>query len=450
MKTVRSIIILLIFGAIFLNGWTPAQGDVVSCEYDPSVNNLLGASDLNTWLYWVEVLSGEQPAQLDGFPITIRTRNTRYMFDGSPDARGYDYVLQQVKNWYPDRTIIEHPFGYVELIAKNIIVTIPGTTTPDEFVLLVAHLDDTAWNSIGIRIAPGANDNAIGAATLLEAARLFRQMRFERSVRLIWFTGEEAGTVGSRAYVNEYGDLDYHGVINLDMFGWDGDGDRCFEIHVGPKAASHDIGRCFVESIQSYPHDLTFDYLITNTTDRSDHIHFWLNDIGAIGVFENFSEYSTENGCVGEDMNPYYHTKEDTIALNLTPEFGYDIARAAMETTASLAGPIAGDPNQTAPILGIKDMKPDQIFMEWTLVPQAESYRVFRSSFGCEDWGVKVAEILETGWTDKNLRPDWPYQYRVEAVLGDGVTVSPPSNCVAVGPNPPPTYHTYYFPTILR
>jgi leucyl aminopeptidase len=370
------------------------------------------------------------------------------MFDGSADARAYDYVLQQVKNWFPDTALIEQSFDYVELNAQNIIVTIPGQTQPDEYVLLVAHLDDTSWNSV--RIAPGANDNAIGAATLLEAARLFRRMQFERAVRMIWFTGEEAGTLGSRAYVHEYGDLDYNGVINLDMFGWDGDGDRCFEIHVGALAASDEIGGCLAENIETYSHDLIYDYLISDATGRSDHINFWLNDIGAVAITENATEYGTENGCLGEDMNPYYHTREDTIALNLTPGYAYDIARAAMEATASMAGPVTGFAPLPTPELSIDEMQPGQVSMSWMVVPQAESYRVFRSSFGCQDWGVKVAETSDTFWVDETVRADWPYQYRIEAVLGDGITVSSASNCVAVGPEPPPRYHYYYFPTVSR
>ena len=443
-------IILAMMVAIFLIERVPARGEAVSCSYNPSLDTLFGQSDLGSWLHWVEVLSGEQPAELDGFPYSIRTRNTRFLFDGSPDARGYDYVLLQVKNWYPDQAIIEQPFGYVELTAKNIIVTIPGSVKPDEYVLLVAHLDDTSWNSNGIRIAPGANDNAIGAATLLEAARLFRQMQFERSLRLIWFTGEEAGTIGSRAYVGEYGGLDYRGVINLDMFGWDGDGDRCFEIHVGAMVESDEIGSCMAESIASYPHNLKYDYLITNATGRSDHINFWLNDIGAIAVSENFSEYGTENGCVGADMNPYYHMMGDTIELNLKADFAYDIARAALETSAALAVPVNPIPNQTAPSLNITEVLPDQVTLAWTSVPQAETYRVFRSSFGCQHWGVKVAEVADVTWVDQGLRVDWPYQYRVEAVYGDGIRVSQPSNCVSVGPEPPPVFRTFYFPMIYH
>jgi leucyl aminopeptidase len=448
MKKTSIPLLFTVFLAIFVSGHVPVRGKSVSCGYHPLVADSLSSSDIHSWLYWVETLSGERPIEMDGFPYSIRTRNTRYMFDGSPDARAYDYVLQQVKNWFPESAIIEQPYGYVELTAKNIIVTIPGSTKPDEYVLLVAHLDDTAWNSL--RIAPGANDNAIGAATLLEVARLFRQLNFERSVRLIWFTGEEAGTIGSRMYVGDYGDLDYRGVLNLDMFGWDGDRDRCFEIHVGSLPESDAIGRCLVESIQSYNHDLSYDYLITHATGNSDHVQFWLQDIGAIAITENASEFGTENGCIGVDMNPNYHTRDDTIQLNLTPEFAYDIARAAMETIASLAVSIALDPSPDMPNLTILETTPEWVSLNWTIVPQAQYYRVFRASFGCQDWGVKIAETTFPGWIDETVRSDWPYQYRVEAVLPDGITVSPPSNCVTVGPVALPNYHFSFFPIISR
>ena len=236
----------------------------------------------------------------------------------------------------------------------------------------------------------------------------------------------------------------------MDMFGWDGDGDRCFEIHVGTIIESDEIGSCMAETITSYTHDLKYDYLKTNATGRSDHINFWLKDIGAIAVSENFSDASSENGCLGADMNPHYHMVEDTIELNLKPDYAYDIARAALETTASLAVPIHPNSNPTAPTLSILDLKPDQVSLAWTSVPQADTYRVFRSSFGCQHWGVMVAETNFSSWTDEEIRTEWPYQYRVEAVFEDGIRVSQPSNCLSIGPEPPPIYHSFYFPMVSR
>ncbi len=39
------------------------------------------------------------------------------------------------------------------------------------------------------------------------------------------------------------------GVINLDMFGYDNDNDRCFELHVGTLADSNMVGTCLLTSL---------------------------------------------------------------------------------------------------------------------------------------------------------------------------------------------------------
>ena len=39
---------------------------------------------------------------------------------------------------------------------------------------------------------------------MLEAARLMRRYRFERTIKIIFFTGEEQGLLGSQAYVEQH------------------------------------------------------------------------------------------------------------------------------------------------------------------------------------------------------------------------------------------------------
>src|SRR5712691_11191573 len=52
---------------------------------------------------------------------------------------------------------------------RNVIAEVPGTNRADELLLLGAHYDTAAGT-------PGADDNAIGVATLLELARLLREI----------------------------------------------------------------------------------------------------------------------------------------------------------------------------------------------------------------------------------------------------------------------------------
>lgn len=81
---------------------------------------------------------------------------------------------------------------------ENIVVKIPGTLPvdkdhPEQIVLVGAHFD-------AVPNSPGADDDGSGTAALLEVARVLKGREFARSVRLVWFNGEEVGLVGSKKY----------------------------------------------------------------------------------------------------------------------------------------------------------------------------------------------------------------------------------------------------------
>lgn len=69
----------------------------------------------------------------------------------------------------------------------------------DEAVLVTAHMDS-------VTLAPGANDNASGCAAMLEIARSMKGLDIDKEVRFIAFGSEEAGLLGSQAYVNSLSD----------------------------------------------------------------------------------------------------------------------------------------------------------------------------------------------------------------------------------------------------
>lgn len=86
----------------------------------------------------------------------------------------------------------------------NVLGRTPGRTRPDEVVMFGAH-----WDAYGVgkpdaegrTVRPGANDDALGAAGLLELARAFgRGPRPERSLVFAFWTGEERGLLGSETY----------------------------------------------------------------------------------------------------------------------------------------------------------------------------------------------------------------------------------------------------------
>ena len=99
---------------------------------------------------------------------------------------------------------------------KMPLVTIPGTSGDDDFVLLHGHYD--SWDV-------GVGDNATGDATLLEIARVLwaHRSRLRRSVRIAWWPGHSTGRyAGSTWYADHYAaELDEHCVaqINCDSPG---------------------------------------------------------------------------------------------------------------------------------------------------------------------------------------------------------------------------------------
>lgn len=83
--------------------------------------------------------------------------------------------------------------------AYNFIAEIPGTDKKDEVIMLGGHLD--SWHA-----ATGATDNAIGVATMMEAARILKAIGVtpRRTIRVALWSGEEQGLLGSLAYVKEH------------------------------------------------------------------------------------------------------------------------------------------------------------------------------------------------------------------------------------------------------
>lgn len=81
----------------------------------------------------------------------------------------------------------------------NLLADLGPEPLPREMLILGAHLD-SYWN------APGAGDNLTGVVTMLEVARVLAPFRrhFRRVLRLVAYTAEEIGCLGSRAYVDAH------------------------------------------------------------------------------------------------------------------------------------------------------------------------------------------------------------------------------------------------------
>ncbi|MGO1304157.1 MAG: M28 family metallopeptidase, partial [Sphingomonas parapaucimobilis] len=96
------------------------------------------------------------------------------------------------------------PVTTVRAESRNVLARLPGKTHPDEVVMFGAHWDaygKGAPDSQGRVIRPGANDDALGVAGVLELARAFKAAPpTDRSLVFALWTGEERGLLGSETY----------------------------------------------------------------------------------------------------------------------------------------------------------------------------------------------------------------------------------------------------------
>jgi bacterial leucyl aminopeptidase len=106
----------------------------------------------------------------------------------------------------------------------SVIMTLRGDQAADEVVVIGGHLDTI--NRTGSSVAPGADDDASGVATLTEVARLIisQNIRLRRTITFMAYAAEEAGLRGSAAIANDFRarNVPVVGVMQLDMTNFDG------------------------------------------------------------------------------------------------------------------------------------------------------------------------------------------------------------------------------------
>jgi hypothetical protein len=107
--------------------------------------------------------------------------------------------------------------------AENIIAMLPGTVQPDSYVYIGAHYDHLGISPNG-QVFNGADDDATGVAAVLEAARVLSSagMRPQETVVFVAFTGEEIGTLGSKALchcLTSFGLTGRSMLLNMEVLG---------------------------------------------------------------------------------------------------------------------------------------------------------------------------------------------------------------------------------------
>ncbi len=116
--------------------------------------------------------------------------------------------------------------GPQDLTLKNVIAVIPGTdpNLKNSPVVVSAHYDHLGlgWPDVHAgdegKIHHGADDNASGISIMLELAKNLSRLKPKRPIIFAAFTGEEAGLIGSRYFVDHFKGT-FFADVNLDTDG---------------------------------------------------------------------------------------------------------------------------------------------------------------------------------------------------------------------------------------
>lgn len=289
----------------------------------PQVRDVISQVYLSRMLSYVDELSGEQPAVVNGVPYTI---STRYTYAVVPLGQAVDYMVERLQRLGLEVTTHTWQVG----TPPNIIAEKPGLDPAAGIFLITAHLDSTS-SSPYIR-APGADDNASGSVAVLKAAELLSAYNFEATLRFVLFTGEEQGLLGSRAYAQQVSNQDIRGVLNLDMIAWDSIDGPDTDLHARQTLpGSLAMAQLFADVAEAYELDL-LPAIYPNGLTASDHSPFWDEGISAILVIEN---YLADPGAP-RDFNAYYHSPNDR-SIHFNQAYFVEMVRASLATMAHLA-----------------------------------------------------------------------------------------------------------------
>ncbi len=258
--------------------------------------------------------------------------NNRYHAHPSGVAAA-QWIHDQWQGYAADRPdvsleLVSHP----GINQPSVVLSIAGTTTPEEVVILGGHLDSISSNG-GPRtdpgfIAPGADDNASGIAVLAEVVRAAMQVGFRprRTIAFMGYAAEEIGLVGSQDIAARYAaaGTDVVAVLQLDMTDYNGSVE---DIGLLTDNTDSTLTAFVADLIDTYQPELAW----TSTAcgyPCSDHASWHGQGYPAAMSFE---------AKLGEH-NPFIHSVDDTLAtLDDSVDHALKFARLAVAFMAEIA-----------------------------------------------------------------------------------------------------------------
>lgn len=244
--------------------------------------------------------------------LGVKYRNTAAL------ENTYQWLITKYKSFgYSDAQITTDTYSYSGATCKNLIVTKQGTVYPNTYVIVCGHYDSITGT--------GTNDNGSGVVSILEMARLLKDVNTEYSIKFINFSGEEDGLKGSQHFVTSVVNstspkMSIRLVFNLDevggVAGMTNNTITCErDTNNSPStnnAASSTFTNELITCVGLYsPLQTSLSYAYA-----SDYMPFQANNEIITGFFET-------------NETSHKHTATDLL-VNMDPVYNYKVAKAAV------------------------------------------------------------------------------------------------------------------------
>lgn len=245
---------------------------------------------------------------------------------------------------------------------KNVIGYLPGNDASlrEEVIVIGAHYDHLGFGEHGSmapsqqgQIHHGADDNASGAAGMMELARLFAAGKSNRrSLLFMAYAGEEMGLLGSAHYVqNSLLPIDKTvAMLNLDMIGRS----RDRKLYIGGVGTSPDFRRIVDEENSATPNNgpaFEIDYSDSGY-DASDHMSFTRRNVPVMFFFTGLHGDYHRPSDTWDKLEPAATARVLELAARITRRIDANDARpayTAVERPSRRGGPPDQSGDQGAP-----------------------------------------------------------------------------------------------------
>ncbi len=292
----------------------------------------------------------------------------------------------------------------------SVVMTITGTESPDQYVIIGGHADSTA--SGNNNNSPGADDNASGISTITEAARVLFAMNFKpkRTIEFMAYAAEEVGLRGSREIAEDYRDrnVDVVSYVQFDMTNYKGSAQDVF---ISTDTYTNNTLNNFLMQLMDH-YNATGTHAVTYGTSRcnygcSDHYSWSQQGYDVSFPFEaKFSE-----------SNPNIHTSNDTFDRSPTPnathaakfvklglEFLIEVAKGTTTT-----GNVCATPSG----LNANNVTTNSATISWNGVSNAQGYDFEYKKNTTNSW--TLGTITGTSSTITGLDAGTNYDIRIRS-----------------------------------